>query len=66
MSTACLKQSFRLYSGPALFLTVICLALGAVFLSVGAAMGSVFLLAGVVALTVFVVLGARDDCARRS
>ena len=64
MSTACLKQSFRFFSGPVLFLTAVCLVLGAVFLSLGATMGGVFIAAGLVALGVFTLLGARDGCTR--
>lgn len=65
MSTSCLKHSFRLYSGPVLFLTAICLALGVLFLSVEASMGGVFIIAGVVALFVFALLGAQEGFAGR-
>lgn len=60
MSTACLKHSLRNYGGPTMFLTIVCVVLGAVFLTVGASMGGVFIVAGLVALLVFILIGARE------
>lgn len=60
MSTDCLKHSLRNYGGPTMFLTTVCVVLGAVFLAVGAAMGGVFILAGLVAMLVFMLIGARE------
>ncbi len=60
MSAARLKHAFRYYSGPTLFLTVVCMTLGSLLLAVGATMGGVFILAGLTALLVFVVIGARE------
>ena len=49
MSAARLKHAFRYYSGPTLFLTVVCMTLGSLLLAVG-----------LTALLVFVVIGARE------
>lgn len=66
MSTACLKHSFRRYSGPVLFLTVVCLILGAFLVRIEPSMGGAFVVAAMVALVVFTLLGAQGGCGDRS
>ncbi|MCW8907559.1 MAG: hypothetical protein OQL28_09925 [Sedimenticola sp.] len=62
MKLQCLIRAFRLSGRPVLFLGLLCLGLGLLFVLLGSQVGLALILAGAGALGLFALLGASLGC----
>jgi len=62
MKLQCLARAFRLSGRPVLFLSLLCLGLGLLFVLLGSQVGFALLVAGGGALGLFGLLGASLGC----